>query len=308
MDISASLVKELREISGAGMMDCKKVLVEANGDIDAAVILLKERGLAKAAKKAGRVASEGTVTSVVSPEHGGMMMELNCETDFAAKNDGFKELTKEVAAYFVKNGKEEGVVVDMQDKYYDETIEKLTTDAIAKIGENIKPRRFIKYGFKGSNLVHSYIHMGGKIGVMVDVEADSTAALSKPEVVEMADDIAMHIAAMNPVCVSTDEFPADKVEAEKAIFRVQVLEMGKPENMVDKIVEGKVKKFIAEGTLLNQTFVKNQDVTVNAHVADISKKIGSKLTVKRFVRFELGEGIEKKKDNFADEVASQIKK
>ena len=307
MDISAAKVKELRELTGAGMMDCKNALVDAKGDMEAAVTHLREKGLAKAAKKSGRVASEGAVLIHMDGDRAGLMLELNCETDFVAKNDGFRDLSKVVLDYFNKNGKEEGVLVNMQDKFYDAAIEKLITDAVAKIGENLRPRRFIRYTVKETGLIHSYVHLGGKIGVMIEIAATDKAALAKPEVREMADDVAMHIAAMNPVCVSPDEFPPTLIESEKAIYRVQVLEMGKPENMVDKIVEGKLRKFISDSTLINQVFVKNQDITVGNYVKETAKKAGAELKIVRFTRFELGEGIEKEKKDFAAEIQSQIK-
>ncbi len=308
MDISASKVKELRELTGAGMMDCKNALVDAKGDMETAITHLREKGLAKAAKKSGRVASEGAVLIRMEGDKKALMLELNSETDFVAKNDGFRDLSKVVLDYFEKNGKEEGVLVNMQDKFYDAAIEKIITDAVAKIGENLRPRRFIRFVTKEDNsFLHSYTHLGGKIGVLVEVAGTDKAVLAKPEVREMADDIAMHIAAMNPVCISPDQFPPTLIESEKAIYRVQVLEMGKPENMVDKIVEGKVRKFISDSTLLNQTFVKDQNATVGNHIKETAKKAGAELKVVRFARFELGEGIEKEKKDFAAEIQSQIK-
>lgn len=308
MDISASKVKELRELTGAGMMDCKNALVDAKGDMEAAVTHLREKGLAKAAKKSGRVASEGSVLLRMAGDRKGLMLELNCETDFAAKSEGFQALSKAVVDYFDAHGKEEGAVVDMQDAFYDAAIEKIVTDAVAKIGENIRPRRFIRFAVREDNaFLHSYLHLGGRIGVLLEVAATDKAVIARPEVREMADDVAMHIAAMNPVCISPDQFPPSLIESEKAIYRVQVLEMGKPENMVDKIVEGKIRKFVSDSTLLNQVFVKNQDLTVGNHLKETAKKAGAELKVVRFVRFELGEGIEKEKKDFAAEVQSQIK-
>ncbi|HOW52870.1 MAG TPA: translation elongation factor Ts [bacterium] len=307
MDISAAKVKELRELTGAGMMDCKNALVDAKGDMEAAVTHLREKGLAKAAKKSGRVASEGAVLIRMNGDRAGLMLEFNCETDFVAKNDGFRDLSQLVLDHFDKHAKEEGVLVNMQEKFYDAEIEKLITDAVAKIGENLRPRRFIRYTVKENGFIHSYVHLGGKIGVMIEVAAADKSVLAKPEVREMADDIAMHIAAMNPVCMSPDEFPPSLIESEKAIYRVQVLEMGKPENMVDKIVEGKIRKFISDSTLINQIFVKNQDLTVGNYIKETAKKAGAELKILRFVRFELGEGIEKEKKDFASEVQSQIK-
>ncbi|HNW82619.1 MAG TPA: translation elongation factor Ts [bacterium] len=306
MDISASLVKDLRERSGAGMMDCKKALQEANGDMEQAVQILKDKGIAKAAKKSGRVASEGAVLSVIDNSKG-LLLELNCETDFAAKSEGFVNLSKVMTDYFMNNAKEEGSVVFMEEKFYDDSVEKITTEAVASIGENIRPRRFVRFIGKGDSLIHSYVHMGGKIGVMVEVKAASKDALSNPEVIEMSDSVAMQIASMRPDCVDESSFPKEKLESEKHAFLAQVLEMGKPQNIAEKIVEGKLKKFVAENTLLEQAFVMNGDITVKQFVKDTAKKVGTDLQIVRFARFELGEGIEKKEVNFADEVAAQLK-
>ncbi len=308
MEISASLVKELRDRSGAGMMDCKKVLAEANGDIEAAIQLLKEKGLAKAAKKAGNIAAEGLVLINIDADNkNGLMLELNCETDFAAKSPDFKALSAIVVDYFVKNGKEVGTAVDMQEKFYDAAIEEITTTAIAKIGENIKPRRFVKYAVNANGYIHSYVHLGGKIGVMIEIEADKPEATANPELHEMADSLCMQIASMKPECVNPDEFPTSLIESERAAYRVQVLELGKPENMVDKIVDGKIKKYISDNTLLEQVFVMNNDLVIKDYIKGIGNKIGAAIKVKRFSRFEMGEGIAKKQDNFAEEVAAQVK-
>lgn len=306
MEITAGLVKELREKSGVGMMDCKKALMEANGDLDAAMQILKDKGIAKAAKKAGRVAAEGAV--LVSIEgNKGLMLELNCETDFAAKSDGFKELSQRMLDYFVKNAKEENQVVSMEENFYNAEVETMTKEAVAVIGENIKPRRFVKYEAGEKSLIHSYVHMGGKIGVMLEIEACCAECAKKSEVVEMADGIAMQIASMRPDCVDVDSFPQDKLASEKHAFLAQVLEMGKPQAVAEKIVEGKIQKFISENTLLEQVFVMNNDLKIKDYVKETGKKVGCELKVVRFNRFELGEGIEKKVENFAEEVAAQMK-
>jgi len=306
MDISASMVKELREMSGAGMMDCKKALMEANGNMDEAMQILKEKGAAKAAKKTGRVASEGTVLSMIE-NSSGILLELNCETDFAAKSEGFRNYASFMTDYFMKNGAEEGAVVSMEEGYYNQEVEKVTTETIAKIGENIRPRRFVKFSGDEKSYIHSYIHMGGKIGVLVEVKVSVADAVKNGEVKEMADSVAMQIASMKPECVDESSFPKEIIESEKKVFMAQVLELGKPENVAEKIVEGKLKKFISENTLLEQTFVMNSDMKVKDYVKETSKKVGSDLQVVRFVRFELGEGIAKEETNFADEVAAQLK-
>lgn len=294
MDISAAKIKELRERTGAGMLDCRNALVETKGDMEAAIAYLREKGIAKAAKKAGRVASEGAVLIQMDGDRTGLMLELNCETDFVAKNEEFQSLSRTVLDYFFRHATEEGSVVDMQDRYYDANVETMVTNAIAKIGENIRPRRFIRFRAKEGSFIHSYLHMGGRIGVLVEITG-TPMVLGKPEVREMADDIAMHIAAMNPICVDQKDFPSSLIESERAIYRAQVVEMGKPAAMVEKIVEGKLQKFIKENALLTQMFVKNQDIMVSAYIAEVSRAVGCPLGIARFARFELGEGIEKEK-------------
>ncbi|MCK5808158.1 elongation factor Ts [bacterium] len=305
MKISASLVKELRERSGAGMMDCKKSLVETEGNIEDAMIYLREKGIAKAAKKAGRIAAEGLVSSQVD-DKGGIMLELNCETDFAAKGESFMKLTDEMLTYFSAHVPEDSTVVDMTDTFYDTTVEEMAKTAIAKIGENIKPRRFVRFTAQADSSVHSYIHMGGKIGVLIEVAADSKEKSQDEKVKKMANGIAMQIASMNPDCVDIDTFPKEKLAAEKSIYVTQVLEMGKPEKMVERIVEGKIKKFVAANTLLEQDFVMNSDMKVKDFVKSVAKEIDTELKVVRFIRFELGEGIEKEETDFAAEVAAQM--
>jgi len=307
MEITASMVKALRDRCGAGMMDCKKALVEANGDADQAMQILKDKGIAKAEKKAGRIAADGAVLVSIKGNKG-LMLELNCETDFAAKSDGFKSVSKEVLDYFENNAKEENTVVSMEDAFYSEEVEKMTKAAVAVIGENIRPRRFVKYECGEKSLLHSYIHMGGKIGVMLEIEACCADCANKPEVVEMADGIAMQIASMRPDCIDEASFPQAKLESERHAALAQVMEMGKPQAVAEKIVEGKLKKFIAENTLLEQQFVMNSDLKIKDYVKETGKKVGCELKVVRFHRFELGEGIEKKVENFADEVAAQMKK
>jgi len=307
MEISALKIKELRERTGAGMLDCRNALMETQGDMEAAIAYLREKGIAKAAKKAGRIASEGAVFIHLDGDRSGLMLELNCETDFVAKNEEFQTLSRTLLDYFVRHAAEEGRVVDMQDRYYDKDVEVMVTNAIAKIGENIRPRRFIRFVAKEDSFIHSYLHMGGRIGVLMEVKGPREI-LGKPEIREMADDLAMHIAAMNPVCVSRKDFPSSLIESERAIYRAQVLEMGKPAEMAEKIVEGKLQKFIKENTLLDQMFVKNQDLAVSAHVTAVARTVGGTVEIARFARFELGEGIEKEKKDGASEMQSNATK
>ena len=209
--------------------------------------------------------------------------------------------------YFAKNAKEENQVVSMEENFYNAEVETMTKEAVAVIGENIKPRRFVKYEAGEKSLVHSYVHMGGKIGVMLEIEACCADCAKKPEVVEMADGIAMQIASMRPDCIDESSFPQDKLESERHAALAQVMELGKPQAVAEKIVEGKLKKFIAENTLLEQQFVMNNDLKIKDYIKETGKKVGCELKVVRFNRFELGEGIEKKVENFAEEVAAQMK-
>ncbi len=302
--ITAKLVKELRERSGAGMMDCKKALKEVGGDIEEAMDKLKEKGIAKAEKKSGRVAADGTILADISGD-AAIMLEINCETDFAAKSDNFKSISTEMLSYF-KNRKvpfQKEIMVDITS---DETLEKMVKEAIADIGENVRPRRFVKYETGKNVLIHSYIHMGGKVGVMLRVDTSSEEIKNSSELKDMADSVAMQIASMSPVSVDKNDFPADKLEKERKIIKKQVMEMGKPENIAEKITEGKVSKYIKENTLLNQEFVMDSDLSVGEFIEKTAKNLGGECSVIHFTRFELGEGVEKKEENFAEEVKKQM--
>ena len=293
MAITAAMVKELREATGVGMMDCKKALTEANGDMDKAVELLREKGLAGAQKKAGRIAAEGVVAAFVCDKcNTGALVEVNCETDFVAKTDAFKELATSVAKHVVV--KNPATVEELLAQTFcdDETktVDELVKESIAKIGEKIDIRRFERYE-NAETMKDTYIHMGGKIGVMVELVGDNKVA---------AHDIAMHIAAANPMAVSRDDVPAEEVEKEREILRVQALNEGKPEKIVEKMIEGRLKKYFAEICLLEQAFVKDSDKTVGQY----AKENG--LEVVRFVRFVMGEGLQKREDNFVEEVMAQM--
>jgi elongation factor Ts len=293
MAITAALVKELRERTGAGMMECKKALVETGGDIEVAIEAMRKSGQAKAAKKAGRTAADGVVViDIVGDAKGGVMVEVNCETDFVAKDGSFAAFAETVAARALASGAAdvEALGTLSLDEGGDTTIAQAREALVAKIGENIQLRRLVRFdGVKGE--LYSYRH-GVRIGVLVEIEGGD-AVLGK--------DIAMHIAATNPMCVSAEEVPAEILEKEKGIFRAQALDSGKPENIVEKIISGRVRKYLEEVTLLGQAFVKDQDIGVEALVT----KAGAK--VLRFARVEVGEGIEKKGENFADEVMAQVR-
>ncbi len=281
-------VKTLRERTGAGISDCSKALKENNGDMEKAVDYLREKGIATAAKKAGRIASEGICYAEVKGNTA-VMVEVNCESDFVSKGDLFKAFAKEVAEYiFANDVKEVEEVIS--------AFEARTTEAIQKIGENIKIRRFVKY--VSDAVVDSYIHMGGKIGVIVEC-ANGVSA-------ETIHDVALQVAAAKPLYVKDDEVPSEIIEKEKDILRAQIANdpklANKPDMVKEKMVEGKVKKYYEENCILNQAFVKDPAITVGALLAKESS------TVIKFTRFEMGEGLEKKSNDFAAEVAAQMKK
>ncbi|WP_260292887.1 translation elongation factor Ts [Sedimenticola hydrogenitrophicus] len=293
MAITASLVKELRERTGSGMMECKKALVEADGDIDAAIENMRKSGQAKAAKKAGRTAADGLIVIQMTDDNKkGVMVEVNCETDFVAKDENFTSFANAVAQRALASdvtSVEELLNAPLHDG--EETTVNTAREAlVVKIGENMNVRRFERFESANGRLA-SYSH-GARIGVVVDIEGADD---------ELAKDIAMHVAASNPTCVSEEQVSAELVEKEREIFKVQALESGKPENIVDKIVDGRVRKYLSEITLLGQAFVKDPDTTVEKLLAGAGAKVNS------FKRFEVGEGIEKKQENFADEVMAQVR-
>ena len=303
-NISAQLVKELREMTGAKMMDCKKALVETEGDIEKAIEFLREKGLADAAKKSGRVAAEGIVKTYISDnKKKGSVVEFNCETDFVAANDEFIAFADRLAEMVVET-EAENVEALLNEKFDAETIVSDALKAlIAKLGENMTIRRFTKFAIE-NGLVKSYIHGGGRIGVLVEVACDTESDVLD----EVAKEVCMQIAAANPLFLSEDQVDAASIEKEKEIYRVQALNEGKPENIVEKMVEGRIKKYYKEVCLLDQLWVKDNDKTIAKFVAEKSKEVGSPITITRFVRYERGEGIEVEKVDFAAEVAAQMGK
>lgn len=307
MSISATLVKELREKTNAGMMDCKKALEATSGDFQAAVEWLRVKGLSSAAKKADRIAAEGTVFAQVVGNTG-VILEINSETDFVARNDGFKALVQDVASHVLNAVNAVGDILEQAfHKNPTKKVGDMLKEAIATIGENIVIRRFEKYNASANTLVHTYIHGEGKIGVMIEVAASKPEAATHPELKTFAQDVALHIAAMNPMAISSEQIPADVVAKEKEILTAKNLESGKKPEMIEKIVDGQIRKFLAENCLLDQAFVKNPDMKVGDLAKSVGKTIGADVTIKRFVRFELGAGIEKKSNDFAAEVAAQMK-
>ncbi len=302
MAFTAKDVQALREKTGCGMMDCKKALVETDGDMDAAIEFLREKGLAQQAKKASRIAAEGMVLATVFGNVG-VVVELNAETDFVANSDTFKELTAKVAKVIAEqNPADVDALLACAENGV--TVADMVQEVFLAVRENIKVRRFERY----EGVVSTYVHAGGKIGVMVKFDTD---AADNDTFKEMAKDIAMQIAAVNPQYLDRDSVPADVVEHEKAILVSQMKEdpkmANKPEQVLGKIVEGKIGKYFSEVCLMEQAFVKDGDFTVGKYVAAKAKEIGSDVKVVSFVRFEKGEGIEKRVDNFADEVAGMIK-
>ncbi|PWM66175.1 MAG: elongation factor Ts [Eubacteriales Family XIII. Incertae Sedis bacterium] len=300
-NITAAMVKELREMTGAGMMDCKNVLVEADGDMDKAVELLREKGLAKAAKKAGRVAAEGLVKLAFSDDaKKAAVIEVNSETDFVAKNDEFVDFVQTLANMAIDA--EPDMDKFMQLQYTDEgTVQEALNNKIAKIGENMNIRRFANFSQPGCVYV-GYVHGAGKIGVIVGLETEASAA----EVEVVGKDVAMQVASMSPKFVDDTEVDADWLEEEKKIAVQQLLNEGKPEAMLERIIPGKMKAILKEVCLVDQKFVKNGDLTVKQYVDEAAKELGKPIRVASMVRFEVGEGIEKKEENFAEEVAKQM--
>jgi elongation factor Ts len=305
--VTPAMVKEIREITGAGMLDCKKALEEAGGDMEKAKVILREKGLAAAAKKAGRVATEGMVQAYVEAGTTGVLVEINSETDFVAKNDLFREFATDVAAQIAKNDVAD-VEALLQQPYFNDsqlTIQQLLNEKIAKIGENISIRRFVRYAAEGA-VIESYIHGGGKIGVLVEISAQNAVA-NQDAIRELAREVAMQIAAESAKYIERSEVPTDELDKEKEILRNQALNEGKPEKIVDKMVEGRISKYYEEVCLLEQTYFRNQDVTISQLVKDRGAKIGDTLAITRFARFQLGEGLEKKQDDFVAEVMAQTK-
>ena len=290
MTISASMVKELRERTGAGMMECKKALTESNGDLDLAVENMRKAGLAKADKKAGRVAAEGRI-AIQQAGDAVSMVEVNCETDFVANGDEFGAFATAVAKAVLAKAPADMDVLNGVKLDSGEDVDTARRNLVAKIGENISVRRFERYQTQGG-VLGSYIH-GTRIGVLVELKG-GTPVLAK--------DVAMHVAASRPMCVKPEQVPAEVLDKEREIIRAQSADSGKPAAIIDKMVEGRLKKFLAEVTLLGQPFVKDPDQSVEK----LLKTAGAEAV--RFVRFEVGEGIEKKQEDFAAEVMAQARR
>ena len=299
---TAQDVKTLREKTGCGMMDCKKALTQADGDMDKAIDFLREQGLAKQAKKASRVAAEGVAYATTSDDRKvGVVVEVNAETDFVAKNDSFMEFVKACAQTVIdENPADVDELLTLKAAGTEQTVAELLQEKIQTIGENIKIRRFER--MEGACV--AYVHAGGKIGVLVNFTTDIAV---NDEFVAYGKDVAMQIAALNTPYLTKDEVPEEVIEHEKEVMRQQVINEGKPEAIADKIVMGKIGKYYKENCLVDQEFVKDNKMTVKQYTDNTAKALGGKIEIAKFVRFEKGEGIEKRQDDFAAEVASMVK-
>lgn len=301
--VTAAMVKELRDLTGAGMMDCKKALSESDGNIDKAIDYLRENGLAMTAKKAGRIAAEGLARFAISPSGGeAVVVEINSETDFVAKNEEFVEFVDKVAEIALGQGADVNEEALKGAAYSDgETIAEKLMALIAKIGENMNLRRVKKFATPGVKYV-GYLHGGGRIAVLVGLKTEADAG----EVEECGKDVAMQIASMRPLYVDESAIDPEYLEHEREILTAQTLNEGRPANIVDKIVEGRLNKQLKEVCLVEQSFVKNGDITVKQYVDECAKNIGKPVQVVEMVRYEVGEGLEKRNEDFAAEVAKQM--
>ena len=301
--ITAKSVKELRDKTGAGMMDCKKALTETNGDVEKAIEVLREKGLAAAAKKAGRTAAEGIVKTFVSEDgKNASIVEVNCETDFVAANEEFVNFAEKVAE-LAANTSVNTVEELLNEKLGDATVQETLTALVAKLGENMTVRRFEKLSVE-NGAIESYIHGGGRIGVLVEVSTEGDSKVAK----EVAKEICMQVAAANPLFLNRDSVDQEALEKEKEIYRVQALNEGKPEKIVEKMVMGRIQKYFKEVCLVDQIWVKDGDKTITKLLEEKSKEAGAPISVTKFVRYERGEGIEVEKVDFAAEVAAQMGK
>lgn len=290
---TASDVKELREKTGVGMMDCKKALTEADGDMEKALEILRVKGMATAAKKSSRIAAEGVVAALVKGNIG-VLVEVNCETDFVAKGDAYNSFVASIAEYVADNDVSDIDALNVA-KQAD------VIEATAKIGEKISIRRFAKFVTE-DGIIESYVHLGGKVGVIVEVTGEDTPASRA-----FAHDLTLQIAAAKPSYVFSSEVPTEELEKEKEILTAQALNEGKPAAIIEKMVQGRISKYYKDVCLMDQQFVKNPDISIKQYLASVNKDNGLNLAIKRFACFEMGEGLEKKVDNFVDEVMSQIK-
>lgn len=302
MAVTAQMVKELREATGAGMMDCKKALTEADGNMERAVDILREKGLSKAAKKADRVAAEGLVTIKTNADNTlAAVVEVNSETDFVAKNQDFKDFVADVAEMVLEGDAADLDTLLASNHKEGKALKDVLNDRVATIGEKLDVRRFERIATKGK--VSGYIHGGGKIGVLVELATDS----NDERVLSLGKDIAMQVAAMNPKYISRDDVDPEYIAHETEILTQQALNEGKPANIVEKMVVGRLNKELKEVCLVDQVFVKDSELTISKLIAKVAKEVASDISIASMVRYEVGEGIEKREENFAEEVAKQMK-
>lgn len=287
--ITASIVKELRDKTNAGMMDCKKVLTETNGDLEASIKLLRERGIMKAGTKADRAATEGIITARVNDGGtSGFLLEVNCETDFVSRNENFQAFVAEIAEKLAGSDAHDQPAA-LALPHGESTMENFVKEKVVELGENLQLRKYVRFDAAPGGYIASYIHLGGKVGVLLEVNATDAATSAKPGFQELVKDLTLHIAASAPKGLSRDDIPSDIVETETDIYRVRLLEQGKPENIIENILKGQLAKFFAESCFLEQGFVKDPDITINQLLELKGKELGDTLTVTRFVRFGLGE-------------------
>ena len=305
MAITAGMVKELREITGVGMLDCKKALMEVDGDMDKAVEYLREKGLAASAKKAGRIAAEGVAFVAISDDNKtGVIVEVNSETDFVAKNPVFQEYVAQVADHIITSAATttEELLAEAWKHDNTVTVAEALSQKVAVIGENLTIRRFEKY-VKDTGALVSYIHGGGRIGVMIELACEKEHEALE----ELGKNICMQVAALNPKFVAPEDVPAEFIEHEREILTKQAMEdpknANKPENIIAKMIEGRLNKEMKEICLVEQPYVKDGDLTVKKYIESVAKEVGTEIVIKKMVRFETGEGLEKKEENFAEEVA-----
>jgi elongation factor Ts len=309
-EISAKLVQELRQKTGAGMMDCKKALNENDGNIEAAITWLRQKGIAKADKGSNRIAAEGLVDTYIQPGgQVGVLIEVNCQTDFVARNEAFKSLVKNLAQQAATADSIESLLAQPYMENPGVTVEEFIKETIATLGENIQVRRFVNFSLPHGTpgVADSYIHTGGRVGVLLELTTESDSAVANEEFQGLAKNAAMQVAACpNVEYVSVDKIPAEIVQKEKDIEMGKDDLANKPENIREKIVQGRIEKRLKEMTLLDQPYIRDQSILVEDLVKQVKSKIGEKVQVSRFVRYVLGEGIEKKEISFAEEVAAQM--
>ncbi len=310
VQISASMVKELREKTGAGMMDAKNALVEAEGDMERAAEILRQKGILSAEKKSGRATAEGLVQSLISPDgKKGVLIEVNCETDFVARGDAFQTLTNQLAEQALQSSAQtvDKLLAEKAIQKPSLTVDELVKEQIGVIKENLSVRRFNRYELKTPGAVHSYIHTGGKIGVLVEVQTANDPVTQKEGFKQLLKDLAMHVASSSPEFVTRAEIPASVIEEEKRIEMGKEDLQKKPPEIREKIVMGRIDKLLGQRILMEQPFVKDPSKTITTLIEEKASELGSTIDIKQFVRYLLGEGLEKREDNFAEEVMAQVK-